>query len=380
MEKILFVISDSYPHSGACTNIVSKIINELNRKYEISILSLNGEESGTSTFSVQSYQFAKLSSIKNPIKKAAAIFEKSIIKIQKSLGIFFINRFDYRAYMSKLKKISADKYDYIFSISGIAVNTLACLDYCKKYGGKLIVYQVDPLVYNSEYPAKTIEKRKHLQSRINNEPYLLLYPDYLREISEVKPENSLMLNLPLVNICAESHEISSNRDKPVCTFVGNIYGSIRNPDYTVKLIERIGNNNVEFNFIGATGNSVHSNAVNCLGTFSVSDAKKAMLNSDFLINIGNNSKEFIPSKIYDYISTGKPIINICKFADCPTIEILKDYDNKLNLVEDYGIFEENVNRLREFLFSEYNMQNDLEIKYYKSTPKYFAEALIGKIS
>ena len=55
--------------------------------------------------------------------------------------------------------------------------------------------------------------------------------------------------------------------------------------------------------------------------------------TDVLINIGNSVLNQMPSKIFEYISSGKPIINVFKSPDCPTLKYLTRYPLALNLFE-----------------------------------------------
>ena len=52
-----------------------------------------------------------------------------------------------------------------------------------------------------------------------------------------------------------------------------------------------------------------------------------------LVNIGNAVDNQMPSKIFEYISTGKPVVNIYKSPECPTLKYLERYPLALNLYE-----------------------------------------------
>ena len=53
-----------------------------------------------------------------------------------------------------------------------------------------------------------------------------------------------------------------------------------------------------------------------------------------LVNIGNSVDNFMPSKIFEYISTGKPIINVYKIPECPTLKYLAEYPLALCVSEE----------------------------------------------
>ena len=59
--------------------------------------------------------------------------------------------------------------------------------------------------------------------------------------------------------------------------------------------------------------------------------------SDILVNIGNSVINQVPSKIFSYISTGKPILNICKSSACPTIPYLERYPYVRNVIEGAAV-------------------------------------------
>ncbi len=69
------------------------------------------------------------------------------------------------------------------------------------------------------------------------------------------------------------------------------------------------------------------------GLISPQSAVNAMLQTDILINIGNSVSNQLPSKLIDYISTGKPIVNICKLEVCPSLKYMKRYPLCLNVFE-----------------------------------------------
>ena len=57
-------------------------------------------------------------------------------------------------------------------------------------------------------------------------------------------------------------------------------------------------------------------------------------NADILLSIGNAESPMAPSKIYEYMSTGKPIIHVYTYEKDPCIEPLKKYGNALLLNDE----------------------------------------------
>ena len=102
--------------------------------------------------------------------------------------------------------------------------------------------------------------------------------------------------------------------------------------------------------------------------------------ANILINIGNAVKNQLPSKIIDYIATGKPIINIIQNDDCPTIAILKDYMYKMNV---------NINDImkQSSAISAFICDNAFKVipwreireRYFEFTPAHVANELLSQI-
>ena len=56
--------------------------------------------------------------------------------------------------------------------------------------------------------------------------------------------------------------------------------------------------------------------------------------ADVLVNTGNTCDNMVPSKIFEYMNTGKPILNICKNRESPVLRYFDKYPLALTLFED----------------------------------------------
>ncbi|MBR2028419.1 MAG: hypothetical protein IKA10_05485 [Oscillospiraceae bacterium] len=66
-------------------------------------------------------------------------------------------------------------------------------------------------------------------------------------------------------------------------------------------------------------NIIHHEAV------SFDRAFATMKNADFLLNLSNTLDNQVPSKIFDYFSLGKPVVNVQKIKNCPSREYFDRY-------------------------------------------------------
>ena len=119
-----------------------------------------------------------------------------------------------------------------------------------------------------------------------------------------------------------------------------MYRNIRDPRATIALFDKVCEDpDIEATFAGTLeGESAaeyfpEGCRVQYAGVLKGKELAEAYDRTDVLINIGNSVLNQMPSKIFEYISSGKPIINVFKSPDCPTLKYLTRYPLALNLFE-----------------------------------------------
>lgn len=107
-------------------------------------------------------------------------------------------------------------------------------------------------------------------------------------------------------------------------------------------------------------------------------AQAATLAADALVNLGNTYPNMMPSKILDYLATGRPIVNICKLENCPTLRLTGRYPLALNLVDGSDIKNTAV-RLLSFLHTNAGKRlsfSQVESLFPQATPSFVAEQML----
>ncbi|MBQ8603961.1 MAG: hypothetical protein IJ410_03850, partial [Oscillospiraceae bacterium] len=97
---------------------------------------------------------------------------------------------------------------------------------------------------------------------------------------------------------------------------------------------------------------------------------------DMLLNIGNAISNMVPSKIFDYFATGKPIVNVQKIDNAPDVEYFEKYPLQITLPEYSG--EMQSQQLYEFIKTSKGKHLDFaQVKdlYYTATPEYVASII-----
>lgn len=405
--KVLIVLNCSYPHSGTGTNIIKKLLyegglidifddiaficgkeNSKEKSFEI----LNGMQ----VFRVLSYSLYPKAMLKSLFKDNIfrflhAILEKALFHIEdKVLNNSFEDRFAANAFFKKLKAIDASSYDLIISMSGRYYTSIAVAKYCRAYNVPFLFYQVDPCASNQYLPQKSLKRRMRIENDIYEAANYIVTTDLIhKDVVEYIPSELCMkikeLEFPLISERHIDSIDNKKEEKAVCVFTGSIYGGIRDPEYTLNLFRELAKKDlVELHFAGMEGAELkNAEFVICHGVLSIEDAMKLNAKADFLINIGNSVTNQVPSKIFDYISMGKPIVNICKNRNCPTIKYMEKYPVALNLYEEAADFDRQLELLKEFIIE--NKGNEVSFSkikdiYYDCTPEYCANELMRLIN
>ena len=70
--------------------------------------------------------------------------------------------------------------------------------------------------------------------------------------------------------------------------------------------------------------------------------------ADILLNLGNNINTMMPSKVFEYMSSGKPIISTAPIKNEPCIPYLAKYDYAL-IIDESNTIESEIAKLDSFI-------------------------------
>ena len=174
-------------------------------------------------------------------------------------------------------------------------------------------------------------------------------------------------------------------------YAGALNQSLRNPDFLCNIFSKSNfkhENELHFYSRGDCENIIHNyaeqvsnNKIIRHGYVERDEVLDALLKADVLISIGNSSSEQVPSKIFEYISTGKRIIHFYKNERDSCITYLERYRNSLLINENEGL-EFNRIKIQKFINTSLETITFSEIAklYMENTPSYTIELLDNVIS
>lgn len=258
---------------------------------------------------------------------------------------------------------------------------------------KKIIYMMDPPTALIEELSETKFRKKSLPSIIKTADIMLTTPaisDALHSKGYITNKvNIVRVGFPLV----QDHEphrteadVSMNTSKINLLFCGWLYGGMRSPEYFVKLLSGLDERFCVY-FIGQKCDlfferyEVDTKAqIICMPQQTYQVALNAMMDADVLVNIGNSVPIHMPSKVLEYINTGKPIVNFSKRIDCPSKYFTSRYPNCLELYEQENDICGASARLRDFCLDAKKkspIDRDLIKQLYpECTPEYIASMIL----
>jgi len=185
--------------------------------------------------------------------------------------------------------------------------------------------------------------------------YELNFPESRGKTHLVPP----LLSLPPVHEVARP---AAQGDALRLVFVGTLYRRLRSPRFLLAcfsgLVAAMPERRIELHFYGATNDCAEElaacpeparSSMFVHGIVSRSAVHEAMAGADILVNIGNDSASQLASKVIEYMSVGRPILNIVSLPSDASLIALEGYSALLTLVRSETPSPEDLALLRAFV-------------------------------
>ena len=250
-----------------------------------------------------------------------------------------VNRFKKAA----LKLCEKEKFDAVISVYTPIESLLAGFEVKKKHPEiKFYPYFLDSLAFG--YGPKYFGKEKTFSRGIAIEKKIFPSADkiILMKSSEEqqKKYNSefsdklCFLDIPMLKQCntLQAKTVKSP-DKIKLLFVGSISSAVRNPSPLVSALAKTKNERLYCEFVGnidcpqkfETLKKAFGERLTFSAFMPHEQLCRKLNEANVLLNIGNLVSTMVPSKIFEYMSYGKPIISTYEIDNEPSAEYLRSY-------------------------------------------------------
>ena len=414
--KVLFICLDRFPKSGACSNLLKNLIIEgelIKHIDEIHVITAHYTKEdpvdeiwlGIHIHRVWIDELVQKKYVSellktNFLKGVIAVYNKIIHKLMKR-SVFsksFIDKRVSKKIYDKLCDLQCEEFDIIIPVAGNFDCVFSALQFKKKIKQQInvVVLQVDPCSSNVMYSPRSKQKRQEFEKEFLKEASLVvtlptIYKDLVGTYLHDSLKKVTVMETP--NVITDIKykygyvDLRSGPDILTCVFAGQIYKKIRDPLFTLELFSGLGEN-VQLIMVGVENDQLPDQFKNCgnilcKGVLNIDETRRILNSADILVNIGNNLNNQVPSKLLEYISFGKPIVNVYKVQDCPTLEYMNKYPLSLSIFENPAELYQDITILNTFVHRNRGLSVDEELintVFLDCTAKKCAEKMFSALS
>lgn len=328
MKKHLAIICGvMYPNASATGICARRFAEILSEDYDIDIICMASDSIAT-TAEDNGIRIHVLSggTIKREAQSSGAIKRLHHLCGQIQIKTRFLANMQWFANAAFDKLLEIDKkkkIDVVFSVCSPLAAHCAALKFKKiKDTVRWVAYTVDLYA--------TIERIRpigySISDMIKREMFILsqsdavflseeIYRNHSEMVDKLRDVSKLPYVIPEQDFVIFKENKIFDKSEINCVYAGSFYHDMRNPKVMLDIFSRITDNRIKLHLY-STGYeemvekyAAQSDVIIIHGRVSQDVIKEVYREADILINIGNANADFIPSKTFEYIGTGKPIVN-----------------------------------------------------------------------
>jgi|GEM_PF-6812901 len=409
--KILFVTERYYPENDATALVVQLLCEELqNRKQEVHILSVTGSKkvedcvvNNIPAFHVFSPTFASARAYVNEcdgvVSRASAMIDVAVNRISKKLAYDVsstgvINR-DVTKIERKIRElINEHGYDVVITATAAFSKAVALesLARSKEFRGKVKfgLIETDPYVENIASGMKGQRRRARIKRGVYEAlDFCYITPQMERgldgAVTEKYKDRIQTYEFPKLSppVISSPSGIEFDREYINCVYLGMLDASYRNP---TEILERFKNVDKKIRlYIFGYGCEQIVSEYACEriimgGSVSHDRASAICAEADILLNLNSTMHNMLPSKLLEYFSYGKPVINFSYINDCPSLKYTQKYPLCLNI--SMGDRADDSRKIEEFAISKSKASipiSEVEKLFSDCTPGCLAKSILSWI-
>lgn len=408
--NIVVLLDHYYPKFSAVSKCAYNLILELEKENEVKVISLDGIKKEKLELDLENHKIYRIVDeewnarevfLKNISKNEKKSWNKIKLVALRSKGYCEaiiknsnVKRKIIESYKSKLKEINQlGKIDLIIPVCMPFEAVLAAVEY-KEKNKDVILFPLlfDKFTFNEALHRVNFNKTIKMKQHLKLEEKMKKNSDKIFAMNQLKNNFDKIFGDDIDKFKFIEHPLITNlnhlnqknyQENNQINFIysGALYKNIRSPKYILEIFEKI-NLNYQLNFYSSGDcesliekfSQMTENKIRKQGFVSKEKIEEAYFESAFLISIGNKDCQSTPSKIFEYMSIGKPIIHFYSDNDDLALDILKKYPLALLINQDSSLMEKKLIKIYEFCKKNIN-----EKCTYKEIFEVFPEAIPEKI-
>lgn len=402
----VFVVGSYYPYYSAVGKCVGNVADVLSQRHKVTIICEKNNSDQEEEYYYNNQRILRI--VTKDITKRIKIVENinrtrrikkkfynlslGILKLEQAAELVFsktsVKSQLVDSFLSKLLDIN-ENIDVIIPACMPFESVVAAYKYKEIYNAKvhLVPYLFDQFVENELLHRlkvnKRIKRKKHMKIEkevISNSNTVLIMKqlkNYL--LSNYSEYNHLFQEVehPLI-VERKKKGIQVNKKTAIFTYAGSFYKGIRDPEYMLKIFDLYLEKNEGILNLYTFGNynniikayAYKNDLIKDNGSLASTLVAGELEKADFLVAVGNSVSNQVPSKVFEYLSFGKPIIYFYELDNDSNVEILKNYPYGLCIRKNAKEIEGNIFKLKKFC--EENKDRSLT---FEEISKLFPDAL-----
>lgn len=412
MKKIVFIVNGYYPDYSANGICIKKIVDNISNEAEVHIISQN---LGKTTCLFEEYENTYIHRVKTFESRLRNWINEKIEsannRIIRTLFTFILNviRFVYwiqpvfQKYTLKKPLISAyenclehiDNIDMVFGVCFPMEGLIAATHYAGNHKdtkcGCILFDKFSTNIShqkNRNNMERKFEKHVQLESNLFSSMDVIVatydWEKYLKKYHGRIYTNVHFIDIPALKVFDEK-EVDSTLNE--YAYLGMVDRNIRPIDKVLPILGELDIEDVRFSF-AVKGNLYdyvnnfckETDNFTFYGTVPIERSYEIQCKCRGLLSIGNTDTSQTPSKIFEYVGTGKPIVHFYFDKNDRCIEILNRYENALCFnVNNYN--KKDLSLLKEFLYKAEPINTfDIKRLFMEADPKYTAMKIMSYIT
>ena len=378
MSNYLLITHQFIPHLSPRTTRWKLLVDELIAQgHEVTVITGTKQENQNNLFETifigNSGASDIIVSLRNqsnnvdPKKTLKGIFFKFLKKIYR----FLIRNFawpDYAMFwlisVFKIKNKLDLKYDILITVSLPFSSHIAGYIINKKINKPWIMDIGDPFTLKKTAPENNSflfgSLNKYVEKKFYSQASKILFThDDAREFHVKKFEidhTKTEVGQPISKFQDKLYELTKNYDYSVKDIKFGYFGiftqGVRTPDNFLKFINEFNNYEMYWYINSDSENILKRNNLDDskhnFNSFVSRDEALQLMTKSFhcLLSIGNLNPNQLPSKVIEYIATGKPVVHFAEIKNDPVIKIADEFENLFIITNntDINIFKKDLNK------------------------------------
>ncbi|MDO5666183.1 MAG: hypothetical protein Q4G63_13155 [Bacteroidia bacterium] len=351
--KIFVMLETFLPQITPSGNLISHLLPLINKNFKVEIIcQTNNQNTEDIVNNIKVRRF----------RKNVRITDKLLSKIRRlpmhyneEMNLFLIETIN-----------NSEEKIILLPITSREILLATCLK--EQFPSKIILV---PFLLEEIHNFFKLKDIRNLHSRIENfcdEIFILpKLENYFTNRNVIQLEHPMIID----NIS------TSIKTKKKIVYIGGLDKVNRNPQKILDFIKKMDkyNKDVFFNFYGYGSvdyllKKVQSETSNFTyhGSVEYSKALEILRDSSLIITIGNKNTNLVPSKLFDCISTGNPIVHFYQDNNDPYLTYLKEYPYHLNVPMNNIDYDKVVEFINNNFMNRSNF-DFIEKKYFEYTPE-----------